>query len=131
MGALVIIVTTMDQIDQSVALQVLSFQAKAMSRADNCGWCQQEHATNKNLFQILIKKQLNKRSSSPQQPLNGQGVQRMSGYKFKNKKKIDYQIGIRLETCDVNRLCGRGTELAEELRKRKVDICGLHAHLQR
>ena len=54
------------------------------------------------------------------QPLNGQVVQRISGYKFKN-----IQIEIRLGTWNIGNLCCRGTEVAEELRKRKVDICGL------
>ena len=51
---------------------------------------------------------------SPQQPLNGQGVQRISEYKCKN-----IQIGIRLGTWNISSLCGRGTEVAEELRKRR------------
>ena len=68
-----------------------------MSIADNCDWCQQEHATNKNSLQILMKKQLNKMSSNPQQPLNGQGVQRMSGYKFKNKKRLIIRLELDLE----------------------------------
>ena len=37
-------------------------------------------------------------ASRPQQPLNGKGVQKISGSKFKNKKKTDNQIGIRLGT---------------------------------
>ena len=31
------------------------FWAKAMPTADNCDWCQQGHATHKNLLQIYIK----------------------------------------------------------------------------
>ena len=60
-----------------------------------------------------------------QQPLSGQGVQRISAciFKFKNKKKT--QIGIRLRTWNISSLCGGVTEVAEILRKRKVDICGL------
>ena len=62
-------------------------------------------------------------ASSPQQPLNGQGVQKISRYKFKNKKTI--QIEIRIGTWNIGSLCGKGTKLAEELNKRNVDICGL------
>ena len=62
-------------------------------------------------------------ASSPQQPLNEQGVQRISGYKFKNKKQT--HNGIRLGTWNIGSFCGRGTEATEGLRKRKVDICGL------
>ena len=71
----------------------------------------------------FIKMQLNKMPCNLQQPLNGQGVQRISGYKFKNKKKT--QIKIRLGTWNISSLCGRGTEVAEKLRKKKVDIYGL------
>ena len=49
----------------------------------------------------------------------------MFGYQFKNKKNTDNQIGIRLGIWNVSSLCSRGTEVAEELKKRKVDICGL------
>ena len=51
---------------------------------------------------------------SPQPPLNGQGVQRISGYKFKFKNNKKTQIGIRLGTWNVGSLCSRGTEVAEE-----------------
>ena len=60
---------------------------------------------------------------SPQQSLYGQGVQRNSRYKFKNMKNT--QIIIRLGMWNIGSLCGRGTEMAEELRKKKVNICGL------
>ena len=52
--------------------------------------------------------QLNTMVPSPQHPLNGQEVQRISGYKFINKKKS--QIGIRLGMWNIGSLCGRGTE---------------------
>ena len=70
-----------------------------------------------------MKMQLNKMASSSQHPFNGQGLQRISWYKFKNKKK--FQIGIKIGTWNIASLCGRGTEVADELKKRKEDICGL------
>ena len=51
-----------------------------------------------------MKMQLNNMAPSPQQPLNGQGVQRISGYIFKNKKKS--QIGIRVGTWNKGSFCG-------------------------
>ena len=62
---------------------------------------------------------------SPQHPLNGKGVQRISGYKFQFKNRKKTQIGIRLGTSNIGCLCDRGTEMAEELKKRKINICGL------
>ena len=64
-----------------------------------------------------MKTQLNKMLPSPQQPLNGQGVQRISGYKFKNNKTDNQMdiIGIRTSVVYV----------AKELRKSKEGICGL------
>ena len=52
----------------------------------------------------------------PQQLLNGQGVQRISGFKSECH-------GIRFGTLNVGSLCGRKTEVCEELRKRRVDVC--------
>ena len=95
-----------------------------MSTADNCGICQQKHASNKNLFQILIKKQFNKMAPISKQPLNGHGVRKISWYELRNNKKTDNQIGIRLGIRNVGNLCCRGTEMVEELRKMKVDDCG-------
>lgn len=54
---------------------------------------------------------LNLMAPSPQQLLNEQGVRRISGF--------------RLGTWNVGSICGRGTEVCEELRKRKVDLCCL------
>ena len=53
---------------------------------------------------------------SPQQLLNGQGVQRTSQFKPERN-------GIRFGTLNVASLCGRKTEMCEELRKRRVDVC--------
>ena len=53
---------------------------------------------------------------SPRQLLNGQGVRRISGFKSECH-------GIRFGTLNVGSLCGRKTEVCEELRKRKVDVC--------
>ena len=68
-----------------------------------------------------MEQQLNKIAPSLQQPLNMQQGQRISGYKFKNKTQIE----IRLGTWNISSLCGRETKMVEELRKRKVYICGL------
>ena len=53
---------------------------------------------------------------SPRQLLNGQGVQRISGFKSECH-------GIRFGTLNVGSLCGRKTKVCEELKKRKVDVC--------
>ena len=52
----------------------------------------------------------------PQQLLNGQGVRKISGFKSECH-------GIRFGTLNVESLCGRKTEVCEELRKRRVDVC--------
>ena len=53
---------------------------------------------------------------SPQHLLNGQGVQRISRFKYECH-------GIRFATLNVESLCGRKIEVCEELRKRRVDVC--------
>ena len=53
---------------------------------------------------------------SPQQLLNGQGVQRICRFKSECH-------GIRFGTLNVGSLCGRKTKVCEELKKRKVDVC--------
>ena len=61
---------------------------------------------------------------SPWQPLNGQGVLRIPGLKI-HKEKVEKQIGVRFGNWNVGSICDRGTEVREELRKRKVDVCCL------
>ena len=61
---------------------------------------------------------------SPLQPLNRQGVLRIPGLKI-HKEKVEKQIGVRFGSWNVGSICGRGTEVGEELRKRKVDVCCL------
>ena len=51
----------------------------------------------------------------PRQLLNGHGVQKISGFKSECHE-------IRFGTINVVSLCGRKTEVCEELRKRKVDV---------
>ena len=53
---------------------------------------------------------------SLRQLLNGQEMQRISGFKPEC-------CGIRFGTLNVETLCGRKTEVREELRKRRVDVC--------
>ena len=50
---------------------------------------------------------------SPRQLLNGQGVRRISRFKSECH-------GIRFGTLNVGSLCGRKTEMCEELRKKKL-----------
>ena len=52
---------------------------------------------------------------SPRQLLNGQWVRRIFGFKSEC-------CGIRFGTLHVGSLCGRKTEVCEELRKRRVDV---------
>ena len=61
---------------------------------------------------------------SPWQPLNGQGVQRISGLKFL-KEKVAERLGARFKNWNVGSISSRGTEVCEELKKRKVDVCCL------
>ena len=53
---------------------------------------------------------------SPRLLLNGQGVQRISGL-------TPECHGIRFSTINVGSLCGRKTEVYEEHRNRRVDVC--------
>ena len=53
---------------------------------------------------------------SLRQLLNGQGVRRISGFKSECH-------GIRFGTLNVGSLCGRETEVCEELRKKRIDVC--------
>ena len=55
---------------------------------------------------------------SCQQLINGEGVQRISGF-------ISECHGRRFGTLNVGSLCGRKTEVCEGLRKRKVDVCSI------
>ena len=52
---------------------------------------------------------------SPRQPLNRQGVRRISGL----------DVELRVATANVGTMRGRGREVAEMLGRRKVDICGV------
>ena len=54
------------------------------------------------------KKQM---AHSYQQPLIGEEVQRISGFR------------VQFKSWNVISICRRGTEVCEELRKRKVDVC--------
>ena len=61
---------------------------------------------------------------SPRQPLNGQGVLKISGLKLL-KEKIAKRFGVRFGSWNVGSISGRATEVCEELRKQKVDVCCL------
>ena len=58
---------------------------------------------------------------SLRQPFNGQGVLRISGFKVA-KEKVEKRLGVRFGSWNVGSISGRGTEVCEELRKRKVDV---------
>ena len=60
---------------------------------------------------------------SPQQPLSGQGVLRISGFKVA-EEKIEKRLGVRFGNWNVGSISGR-TKVCEKLRKRKVDVCCL------
>ena len=68
------------------------------------------------LQQIPMTRKNKQMAPSPRQLLNGQGVQRISGFKPECH-------GIRFGALNVRSLCGRKTEVSEELRKRRVDVC--------
>ena len=78
----------------------------------------QGHAPHRRILlqQVTMIRKNKQMAPSPQQLLNGPGVRRFSGF------KSEYQ-GIRFGTLNVGSLCGRKTEVCEELRKRRVDVC--------
>ena len=76
------------------------------------------------LQENLMRIQRKVLAPSPRQPLNGQGLLRIPGFKI-HEKKVEKRIGIRLGSWNVGRISGRVTEVCEELRKRKVDVCCL------
>ena len=61
---------------------------------------------------------------SPRQPLNAQGVLRISGLQLP-AEKVAKRLGVRFGSWNVGSISDRGTEACEELRKRKVDVCCL------
>ena len=71
-----------------------------------------------------MKMQRKVSAPSPRQPLNGQGVLRIPGLKI-HEEKVEKRIGVRFGSSNVGSICGRETEVCEELRKRKVDVCSL------
>ena len=58
---------------------------------------------------------------SPQQPLNWQGVLRISGLKLL-KEKVAKRLRVRFGNWNVGSISGRRTEVCEEWRKRKLDV---------
>ena len=61
---------------------------------------------------------------SLRQPLNWQGVLRISGLKLL-KEKVANRLGVRFGSWNIESISGRETEVYEELRKRKVNVCCL------
>ena len=55
-----------------------------------------------------------------------QGVLRIPGLKIHKEK-----VGVRFGSYYVGSISGRGTEVCEELRKQKVDVCCLQELRQR
>ena len=64
-----------------------------------------------------MKMQRKVSAPSPRQPLNGQGALRIPGSKI-----IKEKVGVRFGSWNVGSISGRGTEVGEELKKRKVDV---------
>ena len=62
---------------------------------------------------------------SPQQPLGGQRVLRISGLNSDSvrTKSVREKLEFRLGTWNIGSLCCRGVEVCETLRKRRVDVC--------
>ena len=61
---------------------------------------------------------------SPWQPLNGQGVLKISRLKLLTEK-VAKRLGVRFGSWNDGSIFDRGMEMCEELRKRKVDVCCL------
>ena len=76
------------------------------------------------LQENLVKVQRKVLAPSPRQPLNGKGVRRIPGLKI-HEKKVEKRIGARFGSWNVGSISGRGAEMCDELRKRKVDVCRL------
>ena len=78
----------------------------------------QEHASSRRILlqQITMVRRNKQMAPSPRQLLHGHGVRRISGFKSECHE-------IRFGTLNVGSLCGRKTEVCEELRKRRVDVC--------
>ena len=76
------------------------------------------------LLENLMKIRRKVLAPSPRQPLNEQGVLRIPGLKIQ-EKKVEKRIGVTFGSWNVGSVSGRGTEVFEELRKRKVDVCCL------
>ena len=50
---------------------------------------------------------------------------------LQNNGKPDKRLGVSVGTWNVGSMSGRGTELCEELRKRRVDVCCLQEEVKR
>ena len=64
----------------------------------------------------LMKEFVKELAPSLRQLLNGQGMRRISGLQ---------KFEVRFGSWNVGSFCGRGTEVCEQLRKKKVDMCCL------
>ena len=69
------------------------------------------------LHEIPMTRENLQTAPSPRQLLNEQGVLRISGFQSCHD--------LRFGTLNVGSLCGRKTEVCEELRRRRVDVCCL------
>ena len=63
-------------------------------------------------------------------PLKYKGAKPHSGSRkrrlhYDEPKQPEERLGVRMASWNVGSLCGKGTEVCEELRKRKVDVCCL------
>ena len=63
---------------------------------------------------------------SPWQPLDWQGVLRIPGSKIHKE-----EVGVRFGSWNVGSISGRGMEVCEKLRKRRVDVCCTGSEMER
>ena len=122
----------------------MPFLAKARPTADNCGWCQQGHATVKimpnKIMQIkntklhtgsVVTRLYNdrhrhfrsNRMSAENMPLLDK-LQRRGGRKAKKKRELrkTRSVDIRVGTLNVGSMTGKGREVADLMSRRRIDI---------
>ena len=82
-------------------------------------WCKQEHAANKTHTNSRTMTVLYEKAPSPQQPLSGQEVLVITGFR---KQNLIEGRDLRLSMVN-GRMVGRSREVMGMLARKKVDIC--------
>ena len=123
----------------------MPFLAKARPTADNCGWCQQGHATVKimpnKIMQIkntklhtgsVVTRVYNdrhrhfrsNRMSAENMPLLDKLQRRRGGRKAKKKRELrkTRSVDIRVGTLNVGSMTGKGREVVDLMSRRRIDI---------